>query len=70
MGNFLLQDCPKPLNRIESGAVKLLLVQIDAASLPREEGKDIVLFVACSVASDDMNNASIKAAFLEVAAQI
>jgi hypothetical protein len=54
-----MQDGPKPLNRIEMGAVGRQLDQMDTASCPGKESSDIGPFVVGSVVPDDMNDALI-----------
>ena len=66
MGHVLMQDGPKPLNRIEMRAVGRQLDQMDAASCPGEEGSDIGPFVAGSVVPDDMNDALIGVTLLDL----
>ena len=52
-----MQDGPKPLNRIEMGAVGRQLDQMDTASCPGEKGPDIGALVIGGVVPDDMNDA-------------
>ena len=51
-----MQDGPKPLNRIEMGAVWRQLDQMDTASCPSEEGSDIGTFVVGSVVPDHVDD--------------
>jgi hypothetical protein len=62
VGHVLMQDGPKPLNRIEMRAVRRQLDQMDTASCPGEEGSDIGTFVVGSVVPDDMNDAFVRVA--------
>jgi len=57
-----MQNGPKPLNRIEVGAVGRQLDQVDTTSCPGEEGSDIRPFVVGSVVPNDMNNALVEVA--------
>ena len=59
VGHVLMQDGPKPLNRIEMGAVGRQLDQMDTASCPCKKGSDIGPFVVGRVVPDDMNDAFV-----------
>ena len=61
-----MQDGPKPLNRIEMGAVGRQLDQMDMASCPGEKGPDVGPFVVGSVVLDDMNDALIGVTLLDL----
>ena len=66
VGNVLMQDSPKPLNRIEMRAIGWQLDQMDTASCLGEEGSDIGSFVVGSVVPDDMNDALVRVALLDL----
>ena len=59
MGHVLMQNGPKPLNRIEMRALGRQLDQMDTASCPGKEGFDIGPFVVGRVFPDDMNDALV-----------
>ena len=61
MGDVLMQDGPKPLNRIEVGAVGRQLDQMDTTSCPGKESPDIGPFVVGGIVPDDMNDALVGA---------
>ncbi len=66
LGNVLMQDSPKLLNRIEMRAVGRQLDQMDTASCPGEECSDIGPFVVGSAVPDDMNDALIGVKLLDL----
>ncbi len=57
IGNVLMQDGSKPLNRIKIGAVEPQLDQMDTTSYLAQKRGDIRPFVAGGVVPDDMNDA-------------
>ena len=66
MGHVLMQDGPKPFNRIEMRAVGRQLDQMDTASCPGKKSSDIEPFVVGSVVPDNMNNALIGVTLLDL----
>ena len=54
-----MQDGPKPLDRIEMGAVGRQLNQMDTAGCPGQKSPDIGPFVVGGIVPDDMNDALI-----------
>ena len=59
VGDVLMQEGPKLLNRIEMGAVGWQLDQMDTASCPGEEIPEIGAFMGSGIVPDDMNDALV-----------
>ena len=59
MGDVLMQDGPKPLDRIEMWAIGRQLDQMDTTSWPCKKSPDIGPFVVGGVVPDDMNDALV-----------
>ena len=60
MGYVLMQDGPKPLDRIEMGAVWWQLDQMDTAGCPGQKSPDIGPFVVGGIVPDDEKDALVR----------
>ena len=59
MGDILVQDRPKPLNRIEMWAIGWQLDQMDTTSWPGKKSPDVWSFMVGGVVPDHMNDALV-----------
>ena len=64
MGDVLMQDGPKPLDRVQVWAIGRQLDQVDATLRPRQKRSHIGPFVAGGIVPDDMDEAFVGVARL------